>query len=57
MEYKDLTKEDALRIAKSPCDVYKPPEADKSEAELFGTSQLPCPTEPLPAKNLKSVGG
>ena len=36
---------------------YKDRAEGMTEAELWGTDQIPVKHDPLPAKNLKSVGG
>ena len=36
---------------------YKDASDGKSEAQKYGTDQLPVENDPLPAKGLKSVGG
>lgn len=36
---------------------YKEADAGKSEAEKYGTDQLPVQHDPLPGKGLKTFGG
>lgn len=50
------TKEDQMRIDEY-MGKYKDAREGKSDEELWGTSENPEKSDPLPAKGLRSVGG